>query len=205
VARPSAPRPRRRPGAGAIGRVMRLWSQCRSRPHSPPHSPPQPPPGQKDDGEGMEWGEGRGAEDPSSVGVGRCAGEGRRCRAADPKAAEPRPSRRPASRPAAPAPWRLGGFRGGASGRAWRSRWAAGGAAAGSACGRPRGPWRRNQHHRGRLWPRGGARGRGRCGCCLDAGFGFDCNRAEEYEAKVESRKRRGRSVFDARRAGYPR
>ena len=125
VARPSAPRPRRRPGAGAIGRVMRLWSQCRSRPHSPPHSPPQPPPGQKDDGEGMEWGEGRGEEDPSSVGVGRCAGEGRRCRAADPKAAEPRPSRRPASRPAAPPQWRRARFRCGPSGSASRSSTAA--------------------------------------------------------------------------------
>ena len=149
-------------------------------------------------GRGEQRGRGRGGG-ASRVGVGRWAGEGRRCGAArpDPKAAEPRPesppSRRPASRPAAPAQWRLGRFRRGASGRASRSRWAAGGAAAGSACGRPRGPWRRNQHHRGRLWPRGGARGRGRCGCCLDAGFGFDCNRAEEYEAKVESRKRRGR------------
>ena len=29
--------------------------------------------------------------------------------------------------------------------------------------------------------------------CYGPAGFGFDCNRAEEYEEKVESRKRRGR------------
>ena len=50
----------------------------------------------------------------------------------------------------------------------------------------------------------GGARLRGRHRCCLDAGrylayqekrcyFGFDCNRAEDYEEKVESRKYRGR------------